>query len=69
MAEEIVQEIFWTNSAKISFNKIVDYIRRKWTEREAERFVNSTEEMLSTLKRYPEMCVLQTKEKAFILGY
>ncbi len=68
MAEEIVQEIFWTNSAKISFNKIVDYIKRKWTEREAERFVNRTEEMLSTLKRYPEMCRSSNKRKNVHIG-
>lgn len=56
MAEEIVRQILWTDSAKISFSKIVDYLRQEWTEREVEKFVNRTVEMLSTLKRYPEMC-------------
>ena len=57
MAEEIVCDILWTDSAKISFRKIVEYLRMEWTEREVEKFVTRTEDMLSTLKRYPEMCL------------
>ncbi len=53
MAEEIELEIFWTDSAKISFSKIVDYLQKEWTDREVEIFVTRTDEWLSTLKRYP----------------
>jgi len=58
MAEEVVREILWTDSAKISFSKIIDYLRQRWTEKEVEKFVNRATEMLFTLKRYPEMCRL-----------
>lgn len=68
MAEEIVQQIRWTDSAKISFSNIVDYLRQAWTEQEVEKFVNRTAEMLSTLKRYPEMCRPSTKRKNVRIG-
>lgn len=51
MAEEIVREILWTDSAKITFNNIVEYLRREWTEKEIEKFVNRATEMLATSKR------------------
>jgi len=63
MVEEVVPEIYWTNSAKITFTKIVDYLRHEWSEREVEKFVNRTTEVLATLKRYPEMCRPSTKRK------
>ena len=68
MAEEIELEIFWTDSAKISFGKIVDYLQKAWTDREVEKFVNRTDEWLSTLKRYPEMCRPSTKRKNTRIG-
>lgn len=68
MAEEIVLDIFWTDSAKTSFGKIVDYLRQEWTEREVEKFVSRTAEMLSTLKRYPEMCRPSAKRRNVRIG-
>lgn len=68
MAEEIVTEIFWTDSAKSSFDKIVEYLRREWTEREVAKFVNRTVDMLSTLKRHPEMCRPSAKMKYVRIG-
>ena len=68
MAEEIELEILWTDSAKISFDKIVDYLQKAWTDREVEKFVNRTDEWLSTLKRYPEMCRPSTKRKNVRIG-
>lgn len=68
MAEEIVCDTLWTDSAKISFRKIVEYLRMEWTEREVEKFVTRTEDMLSTLKRYPEMCRPSVKRKNVRIG-
>jgi plasmid stabilization system protein ParE len=68
MAEEVIREILWTDSGKISFNKIVEYLREMWTEREVERFVNRTSEMLATLKRYPETCRPSSKRKNVRIG-
>lgn len=63
MAEEVVQEILWTDTAKISFSKIVEYLEYAWTEREVEKFVSRVSEMIATLKRYPEMCRPSNKRK------
>lgn len=68
MAEEVVQEIQWTDSAKATFGRIVDYLRREWTEREVEKFVTRTDEILSALKRYPEMCRPSLKRKNVRIG-
>jgi plasmid stabilization system protein ParE len=63
MVEEIVQDIQWTDSAKASFQKIIEYLRDEWTQREVENFVNRTEDMLNTLKRYPQSCRPSRKRK------
>ena len=63
MAEIIIEEIQWTESAKLSFSKIVAYLKENWTEREIAKFVKRTDEVLSTLKRYPEMCRPSLKRK------
>ena len=68
MAEEVVLEICWTDSAKISFSKIVDYLKQAWSEKEVEKFVTRTEEMLLLLKRYPEMCRPSLKRKNVRIG-
>ena len=68
MAEEIIREIKWTDTARISFHKIVEYILREWSEREVEKFIASATELLSTLKRYPEMCRPSLKRKNVRIG-
>jgi len=69
MVEEVIDEIIWTDSAKITFGKIVDHLRREWTDKEIEKFVTRTEEMLATLKRHPEMCRPSSKRKNIRIGY
>ena len=68
MAEEIVEEIVWTDSAKISYNKIVNYLSQEWSAREVGKFVNRVQEMLSALKHYPEMCRPSNKRKNVRIG-
>ena len=63
MAEEVVGEILWTHTAKTSFNKIIEYLQTEWTEKEVGKFVNQTADLLSNLKRYPEMCRPSTKRR------
>lgn len=50
MAEIVVDQILWTDSAKLCFHKIVKYLKDNWTEREIERFVKGTTEVLPTLQ-------------------
>ena len=68
MTEEIVQTILWTNSAKISFQKIIDWLRQEWSDKEADKFIHRTEQMLSVLKRHPEMCRTSPKIKNVRIG-
>ena len=55
MAEIIVEEILWSDSAKFSFSKIVEYLEENWNEKETGKFVKRIAELLSALKRFPEM--------------
>jgi len=50
MAEEVIEDILWTNSAKASFNRIVEYLNQAWTEREIEKFITQTRELISKFK-------------------
>jgi plasmid stabilization system protein ParE len=50
VAEEIVQKILWTSTAKSTFNHIVKYLQENWTEREVGKLVTQTTEMLATQK-------------------
>ena len=65
MAEEIIEEVLWTDSAKKTFNSIVEYLKKEWSDREVEKFVNRTFDFLSTIQRYPEMCRPSVKRKMF----
>lgn len=68
MAEEVIGEILWTDSAKTSFSKIIDYLHTEWTEKEVGKFINETVYLLSNLKRYPEMCRPSAKKKNVRIG-
>jgi plasmid stabilization system protein ParE len=63
MMPDVVEVILWTDSAKITFHKITEWLRQACTEKEMNKFIQLTEEMLATLKRYPEMCRPSTKRK------
>jgi plasmid stabilization system protein ParE len=63
MVEEVVREVLWTNSAKTSFDHIVEYLQNAWTEKEVTKFINRTTEIIAALKRYPEMCRPSAKRK------
>jgi plasmid stabilization system protein ParE len=63
MAEQIVKEILWTDTAKITFSKIVRYLQEEWSEKEAGNFINTTNALLATLQQHPEMCRPSGKRK------
>ncbi len=68
MAEEVIEQILWTPKASLSFNRIVEYLRKEWSEKEVEKFIATTMEFLSVLKRYPEMCRPSIKRKYVRIG-
>jgi plasmid stabilization system protein ParE len=61
--DEIIKSIHWSYSATISFDKIIEYLKKNWTDREIKNFINRTNEVLNLLKRYPEMCRPSLKRK------
>lgn len=63
MDGQIIHEVLWTNSAKASFDQIVSYLAKEWTDKEVAKFINRTTEVIATLKRYPEMCRPSSKRK------
>jgi plasmid stabilization system protein ParE len=68
MNPDVVESIFWTNTAKESFQKIIDWLIKEWSEKEVNKLIDRTEEMLGVLKRHPEMCRPSTKRKNVRIG-
>ena len=68
MAEEIVIQIFWSDSAKKSFQKIIAYLEKEWSKKEAATFVRRVSAMLSTIQKHPEMCRPSAKRKNVRIG-
>lgn len=51
MAKQV--EIEWSLVAHESFNKILQYLAKEWTEREVENFVERVNSKLEVLARFP----------------
>ena len=68
MDEEIVPEILWTPRAADSFNRILAYLQKEWSDKQVEQFIATTTEFLAKLKRYPEMCRPSGKRKNVRIG-
>ncbi len=58
-----ITSIQWTDKAKFTFNNIILYLQKEWTEKEVFKFISRTNEVLDTLKRYPEMCRSSQRRK------
>ena len=68
MAKEIAIEVHWTKAADKSFQKKINYLQKEWTDKEIEKFVTRTQQMIAMLKEYPEMCRLSAKKKNVRIG-
>jgi len=66
--EEIIKEVLWSDSARISFDEIVFYLQTTWSEKETKRFINRVSRMIATLKIHPEMCRASKKRKNVLIG-
>ena len=45
--------IFWSTEAELSYLKILEYLEEKWTEREIDRFINRTDEVIDYIINNP----------------
>jgi len=46
-------QVVWTRKAKVSFNKEIDFIYKKWDEKIVERFLNRTDEIIRSISHSP----------------
>ena len=49
------KKIIWTPASVESFEEVIDYLERKWTEREIEKFINKTEIVIRYIAEKPFM--------------
>ncbi|MCF1713981.1 type II toxin-antitoxin system RelE/ParE family toxin [Flavihumibacter sp. RY-1] len=56
-------EVTWSEEAKKTFDEIVSYLLRKWSEKEVKRFIQQTEYVISRLQEYPESYNPSLKQK------
>lgn len=68
MGEEVIEEVLWTQSAKRTFNNIIEYLRQQWSEKEAQKFIDVTNKMILSFKQHPEMCRPSLKRKRVHIG-
>lgn len=68
MAEEVVDEVLWTSTAKRSFHSIMEYLEKEWSDKEIAKFIRETETFISALKCFPEMCRPSQKRKNIRIG-
>ena len=49
----MVKEIIWTPEAERSFEQILSYLQKFWTNRELINFIRKTEEITTHISRHP----------------
>jgi plasmid stabilization system protein ParE len=68
MMPVIVEQVVWTNDAKQSFEKIINWVKQNWSAKESNNFVQRTEKMIATFQHYPESCRPSLKRKNVRIG-
>jgi plasmid stabilization system protein ParE len=56
--------IRWTKRAQKKFDLIIEYLLIEWNEHVAEAFVKKVYEFIDTLADFPEIGIIENKEKA-----
>ena len=63
MTAIIVENVVWTDEAKSSFGSIVNWLKEKWSEKEINKLIQRTENLIKTLQQHPESCRPSLKKK------
>src|SRR5437667_323417 len=53
--------IKWTNEARKTFDKNINYLVEEWTDREIKNFIKQTNNILSRIAAHPEMFAASAK--------
>jgi plasmid stabilization system protein ParE len=56
-------EIIWSNQAKISYEKIIDFILAQWSVEVALTFESLTNNLLDNLKQNENLCPVSKKSR------
>ena len=56
-------KIIWSIGAKISYKKILGFLKENWTEKEIDNFVNDTKEVIFQIQQSPLMFIASGKKK------
>ncbi len=51
----MVERVRWSPEAEARFLEVIAYLRSEWTEREAMRFIQRTDDLVRMLVRFPGM--------------
>lgn len=52
--------IVWSNRAIKTAGDIVNYLRKEWTEREVDNFLNQVDEIIATIEKNPKLGLIFT---------
>jgi plasmid stabilization system protein ParE len=56
-------QALWTDTAKQTINKIVGYLRKEWTEKEVDAFLDEVDRTVNAIEIYPKLFRQSTKRK------
>jgi plasmid stabilization system protein ParE len=59
----MVNQIEWSVKAQDSFDGIINYLEKEWSQKEVISFVNRVNEKLELLRSFPKMGVPNAKKK------
>ena len=51
----------WTNSAIKTAEDVVNYLRKEWTNKEVDNFLNKTDNIIATIESNPKLFIASTK--------
>lgn len=57
------RKIFWSEEAENILTDITEYLKDEWSEKSANKFLDSVETKTSLLSDYPEMCETSPSKK------
>jgi plasmid stabilization system protein ParE len=56
-------EVIWSERARITYYRVLDYLHSKWSGHEIIRFINRTEVVINAIKKNPGIYVYAVKHK------
>ena len=62
-------DIFWTPKASHTYFKVLDHLKKAWTENEIQNFINEVNNLLDQIKQNPEMFEESRKKKNIRKGF